>query len=91
MNKSELIDAIVKKTKGTKKDTEMLVNTFVDVIKAELKKNGTVQLIGFGTFKVTKREARKGRNPKTGKEINIPAAKTPKFSAGKGLKDAVKQ
>ena len=90
MNKSELIDAIVKKTKGTKKDTEMLVNTFVDVIKAELKKNGTVQLIGFGTFKVTKREARKGRNPKTGKEINIPAAKTPKFSAGKGLKDAVK-
>lgn len=90
MNKSELIDAIVKKTKGTKKDTEMLVNTFVDVIKSELKKNGTVQLIGFGTFKVTKRAARKGRNPKTGKEINIPAAKTPKFSAGKGLKDAVK-
>jgi DNA-binding protein HU-beta len=90
MNKAELVAAVAKKTKASKKQAEGFVNTFVDLVKGELKKGGTLQLVGFGTFKVTKRSARKGRNPQTGKEINIPAKKTPKFVAGKALKDAVK-
>jgi DNA-binding protein HU-beta len=90
MNKSELVAAIAKKTEASKTSTETFINTMMDVVKGELKKGGTVQLVGFGTFKVVKRSARKGRNPKTGKEIQIPAKKTPRFVVGKGLKDAVK-
>jgi DNA-binding protein HU-beta len=90
MNKSELVAAIAKKTEASKTSTEQFVNTLMDVVKGELKKGGTVQLVGFGTFKVVKRSARKGRNPKTGKEIQIPAKKTPRFTVGKGLKDSVK-
>lgn len=90
MNKAELVAAIAKKTGSSKKEAENFVNAFIDASKGELKKGGSLQLIGFGSFKVAKRKARKGRNPKTGKEINIPATKYPKFVAGKALKDAVK-
>ena len=90
MNKAELVEALVKKTKSTKKDAEGFVNAFIESVTGALKKGDNLQLVGFGSFKVAKRKARKGRNPKTGKEINIPAKKTPKFVAGKALKDAVK-
>ncbi len=89
MNGVELIDAIVKETKLSKKDTENTLKAFIDVTGKELKKGGKIQLIGFGTFEVSKRAARKGRNPQTGAEIKIAAAKMPKFKPGKALKDAV--
>lgn len=89
MNKTELIEAIAKETKLSKKDTEATVKAFTDVVAKELKKGGKVQLIGFGTFEVTKRAARTGRNPQTGKEIKIAASKTPKFKAGAALKNLV--
>lgn len=90
MNKVELVEALAKKAKSTKVEAEKFVGSFVDIVKGELKKGGTLQLVGFGTFKVIKKSARKGRNPATGKEINIPAKKSPKFTPGKTLKDAVK-
>lgn len=89
MNKTELIEAIAKETKLSKKDTKATVKAFTDVVAKELKKGGKVQLIGFGTFEVTKRAARTGRNPQTGKEIKIAASKTPKFKAGAALKNLV--
>ncbi len=89
MNKTELIEAIAKETKLSKKDTEATVKAFTDVIAKELKKGGKVQLIGFGTFEVAKRAARTGRNPQTGKEIKIAASKTPKFKASAALKNLV--
>ncbi len=89
MNKTELIEAIAKETKLSKKDTEATVKAFTDVVAKELKKGGKVQLIGFGTFEVAKRAARTGRNPQTGKEIKIAASKTPKFKAGAALKNLV--
>jgi DNA-binding protein HU-beta len=89
MNKAELIDAIAKETGLTKKDTAAAVASFTATIAKELKKGGSVQLIGFGTFEVGKRAARTGRNPQTGEAIKIKAAKTPKFKAGKSLKDTV--
>ena len=89
INKTELIEAIAKETKLSKKDTEATVKAFTDVIAKELKKGGKVQLIGFGTFEVAKRAARTGRNPQTGKEIKIAASKTPKFKAGAALKNLV--
>ncbi len=89
MNKAELITAVAKKAELTKKDAEAAVNAFTETIGKELKKDGKVQLIGFGTFEVAKRSARTGRNPQTGKEIKIAASKTPKFKAGKALKDLV--
>ena len=89
MNKTELIEAIAKETKLSKKDTEATVKAFTDVVAKELKKGGKVQLIGFGTFEVAKRAARTGRNPQTGKEIKIAAAVVPAFKAGKALKDLV--
>ena len=85
MNKTELIEAIAKETKLSKKDTEATVKAFTDVVA----KGGKVQLIGFGTFDVAKRAARTGRNPQTGKEIKIAASKTPKFKAGAALKNLV--
>lgn len=91
MNKTELVEAMAAKTGLTKKDAEAALKAFTDTVAAELKKkDGKVQLVGFGTFKVTKRAARKGHNPKTGEEIKIKAAKQPKFIAGAALKAAVK-
>ncbi|MDR0979061.1 MAG: HU family DNA-binding protein, partial [Lachnospiraceae bacterium] len=77
MNKGELIAAIAAKTGATKKATEESVNAFVDVVTSELKKDGKIQLVGFGSFEVRKRAARKGRNPQTKEEIKIPASKAP--------------
>ncbi len=89
MNKVELVDAIAKETGLTKKDAEKAVKAFTNAVSEELAKGGNVQLIGFGTFDVGERSARKGRNPRTGASIEIKAAKTPKFKAGKALKDKV--
>ena len=89
MNKSELIAAVAAKTGDTKKVAEASVNAFIDVITETLKKGDKVQLVGFGSFEVRKRAARKGRNPQTKEEIKIPASKAPVFKAGKALKDLV--
>ena len=89
MNKAELVAAIAEKTELSKKDTEKVLKALVDVITDELKNGEKVQLVGFGTFDISERPARKGRNPQTKKEITIPASKAPKFKAGKALKDAV--
>lgn len=89
MNKTELVAAIAKEADLSKKDAEKALKAFTDTVSKELKKKGKVQLIGFGTFETTKRAARTGRNPQTGKEIKIPAAVAPKFKAGKALKDLV--
>ena len=89
MNKAELIAAIAAKTGETKKSAEASVNAFVDVVTAALTKGDKVQLVGFGSFEVRKRAARKGRNPRTKEEIKIPASKAPVFKAGKALKDLV--
>jgi len=89
MNKSVLIDAIATETELTKKDAGAALAAFISIVTKELKKGGNVQLVGFGTFEVGKRAARTGRNPQTGEAIKIKAAKTPKFKAGAGLKEAV--
>ncbi len=89
MNKSDLIAAIAAKTGETKKSAEATVNAFVEVVTESLVKGDKVQLVGFGSFEVRKRAARKGRNPQTKEEINIPASKAPVFIAGKALKDLV--
>ena len=89
MNKSELVDAIAKSADISKAAAARALDATVDTIKKALKKGDAVSLVGFGTFKVGKRAARNGRNPRTGATIKIKAAKVPKFSAGKGLKDAV--
>ena len=91
MNKTELVAAVAAKTGLTKKDTEATLNAFVATVEKELtKKDGKVQLIGFGTFEVKSRKARTGRNPqKPGETIKIPASKAPVFRAGKAFKDAV--
>jgi len=89
MNKAELIAAVAAKTGATKKSAEEAVNAFVEVVTETLQKGDKVQLVGFGSFEVIKRAARKGRNPQTKEEIKIPASKAPKFKAGKALKDLV--
>ncbi|HEU0188627.1 MAG TPA: HU family DNA-binding protein [Gallionella sp.] len=89
MNKSDLVDAIAKSADISKAAAGRALDATVDSIKKALKKGDTVSLVGFGTFKVGKRAARNGRNPRTGETIKIKAAKVPKFTAGKGLKDAV--
>ena len=89
MNKAELIAAIAAKTGETKKGAEEAVNAFVDVVTNALVDGDKVQLVGFGSFEVRKRAARKGRNPQTKEEIKIPASKAPVFKAGKALKDLV--
>lgn len=89
MNKSELIAAVVEKTELSKKDAEKAIKAFEEVVTEELVKGGKVQLVGFGTFEVSERAARTGRNPQTGKEMTIAASKAPKFKAGKALKDSV--
>ena len=90
MTKAELIGKMAKDAKVAKADAEKAINSFVDGVKKALKKGEKVALIGFGTFSVTQRKARKGRNPQTGKEIKIPARKVPVFKAGAALKKAVR-
>ena len=89
MNKTELIDAVAKDAGLTKTDAAKAIAAITDSISTALKKDDSVTLIGFGTFKTSKRAARTGRNPRTGKEIKIAARKAPVFTAGKALKDAV--
>ncbi|MBF4500071.1 MULTISPECIES: HU family DNA-binding protein [Savagea] len=90
MNKTELINAVAQKTELPKKDAAKAVDAVFGTIQETLAEGEKVQLIGFGNFEVRDRAARKGRNPQTGKEIEIPASKVPAFKAGKALKDAVK-
>jgi len=89
MNKAELINAVAEKAALSKKDSEAAVNAALEAITAALADGEKVQLVGFGSFEVKKREERVGRNPKTNEEIKIPASKVPAFKAGKALKDAV--
>ena len=89
MNKTELIDAMAEKTGLTKKNAEAALNAFVETVSEQLVKGDKVSLVGFGTFEVTERAAREGRNPQTGETMTIAASKAPKFKAGKGLKDQV--
>ncbi|MDD2619901.1 MAG: HU family DNA-binding protein [Syntrophomonadaceae bacterium] len=89
MNKTELVGQVAAQTSMTKKDVEKVVNAFFATVEGALKADDKVQLIGFGTFEVRERQARKGRNPQTGAEIDIPANKVPAFKAGKALKDAL--
>lgn len=89
MNKMELVSAMADKTGLSKKDAEAALKAFTDVVAEELNKGEKIQLVGFGTFEVSERAARVGRNPQTGKEMTIPASKAPKFKAGKALKDSV--
>ncbi len=89
MNKTELVAAMAEKAELSKKDSEKALKAFIDVVSEELQNGGKIQLVGFGTFEVSERAARVGKNPQTGAEIQIPASKAPKFKAGKALKDAV--
>ncbi|HHV72159.1 MAG TPA: HU family DNA-binding protein [Clostridia bacterium] len=91
MNKAELISLVAQKTEFTKKDTEKLVNAVFESIGEALAAGEKVQIMGFGSFEVRPREARKGRNPQTGEEIEIPATNNPVFKAGKALKELVNQ
>ncbi|MBE5964166.1 MAG: HU family DNA-binding protein [Lachnospiraceae bacterium] len=89
MNKTELVAAIAEKTELSKKDSEKALKAFMEVVKEQLAKGDKIQLVGFGTFEVTKRAAREGRNPLTNKPIKIAATNVPKFKAGKALKEEV--
>ena len=105
MNKTELVAAVVEKTGSTKKDAEAIakktelskkdaekaLKAFTDVVAEELKKGEKIQLVGFGTFEVSERAAREGRNPRSGEVMHIAASKAPKFKAGKALKDIVNE
>ena len=87
MNKTEFIAAVAEKAEISKKDSEKALKAFVDVVTEQLKAGDKVQLVGFGTFEVSERAAREGRNPQTGETMKIEASKAPKFKAGKALKD----
>ena len=89
MNKTELVAAIADRAELSKKDAEAALKAFTDVVAEELKKGEKIQLVGFGTFEVSERAARTGRNPQTGAEMTIAASKAPKFKAGKALKDSI--
>ena len=89
MNKTELVAAIAEQAEISKKDAEKALKAFTDVVADEMKKGGKVQLVGFGTFEVSERPERIGRNPATKETITIAASKAPKFKAGKALKDAI--
>lgn len=89
MSKQDLVNLMAEKSGITKKDAETALGAFLDGVKGALKKGDSVTLVGFGTFSVSKRGARQGRNPQTGATINIPARKVPVFKAGKGLKETV--
>lgn len=89
MNKTELVAAIAEQSELSKKDSEKALKAFIDVVTEQLKNGEKIQLVGFGTFEVIERAAREGRNPLTGKKMQIKASKAPKFKAGKALKEAV--
>ncbi len=89
MNKTELINSIAAKSGLNKKNSEAALNAFISSVEEALKENDKVVLVGFGTFEVRERAARKGRNPQTKEEIVIPESKAPVFKAGKGLKDII--
>ena len=89
MNKTELVAAIADKAELSRKDAEKAVKAFVDVVSEELVKGEKVQVVGFGTFEVTERKEREGRNLQTQEPMIIPASKAPKFRPGKALKDMV--
>lgn len=89
MNKTELIAAVAEKAEISKKDAEKAVKAFTEVVSDELVKGEKIQLVGFGTFEVSERPAREGRNPRTGETMTIAASKAPKFKAGKALKDSI--
>lgn len=91
MNKTELTAAVAEQAGISKKDAEKALKAFTDVVAEELKNGGKVQLVGFGTFEVSERAAREGRNPQTKESITIPASKAPRFKAGKALKDMVNE
>ena len=91
MNKTDLINAVAEKSELSKKDATQAVDSVFEAITDSLTEGEKVQLIGFGNFEVRERSARKGRNPQTGEEIDIPASKVPAFKPGKALKDAVKK
>ncbi|HEX6593457.1 MAG TPA: HU family DNA-binding protein [Bacillota bacterium] len=90
MNKSDLVTAVAEKSELSKKDAAKAVDAVLESITDSLQVGEKVQLIGFGNFEVRERAARKGRNPQTGEEIEIPASKVPAFKAGKALREAVK-
>ena len=87
MNKTEIVAAMAEKAGLSKKDAEAALKAFTETVADELKKGEKIQLVGFGTFEVSERAAREGRNPQTGKAMKIKASKAPKFKAGKALKD----
>lgn len=89
MNKTELIAAMADQAELSKKDAEKALKAFTDIVAEELKKGEKIQLVGFGTFEVSERAARDGRNPLTGEAMKIAASKAPKFKAGKALKDMI--
>ena len=91
MNKTELVAAMAEQTQLSKKDAEAALKAFIDVVSEEMKKGEKVQLVGFGTFEVSERAAREGRNPATGESMVIKTSKAPKFKAGKALKDLVNE
>ncbi|MDA0152221.1 HU family DNA-binding protein [Vibrio sp. Makdt] len=91
MNKTQLIDFVAEKSDLTKAQAKIAIEAVMEGVTSTLVSGNSVQLVGFGTFKVNKRSARTGRNPKTGEEIQISAAKVPSFAAGKSLKDACNQ
>jgi len=90
VNKPELVNAIAEKTGLNKKDSERAVNAFVESVSEALAKGEKVSLVGFGTFEVRTRQARTGRNPRTGQTLTIPASKVPAFKPGKQLREMVK-
>ena len=89
MNKTELIEQMASKSGLTKKNAEAALNAFIESVSEQLAKGDKVSLVGFGTFEVSERAAREGRNPQTGETMKIAASKAPKFKAGKALKDTV--
>ena len=89
MNRTELVAAMAEKSQLSKKDAESALKAFIDVVSEEMQKGEKIQLVGFGTFEVSERAAREGRNPQTGETMTIVASKSPKFKAGKALKDLV--
>lgn len=91
MNKTELITLMSEKAQISKKDAGLALDAFMEVVKEELKKGEKVQLVGFGTFEVTERAERMGRNPQTGEEMLIKASKSPKFKTGKAFKDFINE
>ena len=90
MNKSDLIDRLAQATGGSRGDAEKMLNSFIDVVTESLRKGEDVTITGFGAFTVSNRAARMGINPQTGERVQIAASKAPKFKAGKGFKDAIK-